>query len=214
MLTPDAHYLGDGTRGRSALPRPGASASTKSQGARRPFCAPPANLPGAPRWPHPLHAAATLSSGGASGSRTALSLSSFMLETPARRRRWRAAQPPESSAAAGAGSSAGRALTPLSRPRPARAAHSSAAARRPHSSPATSPGPRPHPAPQPPFHPGGARPPSSNPGQLASFRRAPGTSAHAHSHSQGPGDPPMARFRQGGGAAKVGRSGVDTRTVD
>lgn len=102
MLTPDAHYLGAGTRGRSALPRPGASASTKGQGARRPFCAPPANLPGAPRWPHPPHAAATLSSGGASGSRTALSLSSFMLETPARRRRWRAAQPPERAAQQGA----------------------------------------------------------------------------------------------------------------
>lgn len=209
MLTPDAHYLGAGTRGRSALPRPGALASTKGQGARRPFCAPPANLPGAPRWPHPPHAAATLSSGGASGSRTALSLSSFMLETPARRRRWRAAQPPERAAQQGA-----RGLHSAGPAPPEQRTASSAAARRPHSSPATSPGPRPHPAPQPPFHPGGARPPSSNPGQLASFRRAPGTSAHAHSHSQGPGDPPMARFRQGGGAAKVGRSGVDTRTVD
>lgn len=75
---------------------------------------PPANLWGR-RCPGRAHpgAAATLHSGGASGSRTALSLSSFMLETRAQRPRGRAAQPPAPAA------ERGRARTPLGRPRPA-----------------------------------------------------------------------------------------------
>lgn len=109
---------------------------------------------------HP-QTAATLSSGGASGSRTALSLSSFILETPGRRCWGRAAEPLEQAA------QRGRARTPLRRPRPARAEQSSAAARRPHSSPAASPGPWPRPAQPPPFHRGRARCAFNSPGPLA-----------------------------------------------
>lgn len=139
------------------------SAATKRQRARRPLRACPTQTSGRRRCPVCAHpqTASTLSSGGASGSRTALSLSSFMLETAGQRSRGRAAEPPEQAA------QRGRARTPLGQPRPARAQLSSAAARRPYSSPDASPGSWPRPAPPPPFHRGGARGASYSPGPLA-----------------------------------------------
>lgn len=183
-------------------PGPGPpSAATKGQRARRPLGArPPAGLRGTP-LPSRAHsdAAATLSSGGASGSRTALCLSSVMLGDTG------TMSLQASSTAAGAGSSvrarvdcAGPAPPRLSRlqdpPQPGlslwKSAPPSAAAA------ALSPGRSTVGLPQ---HP----PASSSP------EEGPGESAHAHRRHYGPRDPPMARIRQegGGGGGGAERSG-------
>ena len=71
------------------------AAAPESKGETTPLCAPPTGLWGTPLpRPRPPGAAATLSSGGASGSRATLCLSSVMLETPALSSRCRVAQTP------------------------------------------------------------------------------------------------------------------------
>lgn len=127
----------------------------------------------------------SLSSGGESGSRTALCLSSVMLETPARRSHWRAAQPPER--AAQLSSNTRGLLRPTSLARPPE--HSAAQQRLAGPSAARSPALELRPASPLLFHRSRedpAFPIAPPPGK--SF----GESAHAHSRHLGPGDPPIA----------------------
>lgn len=159
---------------------------------------------------HPA-AAATLSSGGASGSRTALSLSSLMLwrlrrdEAAGEQRSRRSGQLSRARA------DAARPAPPRLGPPEPRLAGPTAA--RP---PALALGPTQRRGRLPPGRGATAflppRPASSFPEGTPALPRE--ASAHAHCRAHSPGDPPMTRLRQGGGAAGAGRSGVGRRALD
>lgn len=115
LRPPHARSAGAPTQGPSALPGAAVGRDKGSESETTPLRAAPADLRGAPLpdRANPDAAAATLSSGGASGSRTALCLSSVMLGDPGAKSR------EASSAAAGAGSSA-RVRADSTRPAPPR----------------------------------------------------------------------------------------------
>lgn len=196
-------------RAHSGAPQPRTLRADQARGRRRPLQrvrwrddpsarsphGPPGDAAAQPRPPD-AQAAATLSSGGASGSWTILCLSSVMLETPVLGRRERVPQPLGPAAQRSSPASAEQRAAPQRLPGPTAARPAvlelgpARCCSRPFTRAERNQPPQPWPA--------------------SSFsREGPGTSAQAHRRHHGHRDPPMARTRQRGGALGAGQAERD-----